>query len=265
MKKIIKNITLLSPGGNNTALVPGINRSFAEKKKINDGIMKKFADIEQVGFVDLKKPELQMAGGEFCGNATRSTVFIVLKGLPGEKLIKVSGANKLLKGGITSKKLVWAEMPIYQNLKIKKIKNINIVPLYGITIVVIERKKKFTNRDYAKKKAIAILKKLKLLKPVPASGVMFLIKEKNYYEVEPVIWVRDIKTLFYETACASGTTGVGLYLAKKLNQRITDLPILQPSGKKLFVSVTKEKDKFTFAKISGEVQILKKINLATNY
>lgn len=259
MKKVIKNITILRPGGNDTALVPGINRLQKERKVINDAIMKKYKNVEQVGFIDLSEPELQMAGGEFCGNATRSTAYLALKGKPGEVNIKVSGVKKTLKAGINTQRKAWAEMPIYKNPKnISRQEKYTIVPLYGITLVVFEQKAKFRNKETAKKEALIILKKFRLINSVPASGVMFLYKINGLYAIEPVVWVRDIKTFFYETACASGTTAVGLYLSQKLEKNIDSFPIIQPSKENIFVSVIRNRKKFTFAKIEGPIKILKR-------
>ena len=120
MKKIIKNITILRPGGNDTALVPGLNWTKIEMKLINDRIMNLYKNVEQVGFIDLKKPELQMAGGEFCGNATRSAAYLALKGKLGEINIKVSGVNKTLKAGIDLQGNTWSQMPIYEDSKLIK-------------------------------------------------------------------------------------------------------------------------------------------------
>jgi diaminopimelate epimerase len=64
-------VTIISPGGNTTAVVEGIPASQLERRRLNDAIMKQYRDVEQVGFLDRRVPYLQMAGGEFCGNATR--------------------------------------------------------------------------------------------------------------------------------------------------------------------------------------------------
>lgn len=259
MKKIIKDILIVRPGGNDTALVLGINKSKKEKRIINDEIMKKFPNVEQVGFVDLKKPELQMAGGEFCGNATRSTAYLTLQGKPGEIMIKTSGVTRKLKAGVNDQGNAWAQMPIYKNPNvIKNIGKITIIPLYGITQVVIEINKKFPDQELAKSKAFAYLRKLNLLESVPASGVMFLYKKKQTFGIEPVVWVRDIKTLFYETACGSGSTAVGLYLAKRQKKSINEIPVLQPSGQSILVTIIRSDKEFIFAKISGPIQILNK-------
>ena len=66
------NYKLYVPSGNPTALVLRMERNSEKRKEINNEIMNKYDFIEQVGFInmDIKKPELLMAGGEFCGNAT---------------------------------------------------------------------------------------------------------------------------------------------------------------------------------------------------
>ena len=57
---------VLNPGGNETALVMGLEYSDEERKIINNKILKQNDDVEQVGFMDIKKRRLEMAGGEFC-------------------------------------------------------------------------------------------------------------------------------------------------------------------------------------------------------
>ena len=79
------------PSGNPTALVFGLEKDPARRKEINDEIMAQYDDfVEQVGFVntDIKNPELMMAGGEFCGNATRSAVKYYLNDKQGDLNIK---------------------------------------------------------------------------------------------------------------------------------------------------------------------------------
>jgi len=106
--------TIYRPAGNDTALVSGIVKSKALRKKINDAIMQKNANVEQVGFIEKIKGQyrLLMAGGEFCGNALRSAAFAFLNGKPGEIKIKVSGVKKPLKAGVHKKGNAWAQMPI---------------------------------------------------------------------------------------------------------------------------------------------------------
>lgn len=70
-------ISILRPSGNDTALVKGLF-TIEERKEINNLIMQKYSNVEQVGFYDFdgKQITLEMAGGEFCGNALRSTAYL---------------------------------------------------------------------------------------------------------------------------------------------------------------------------------------------
>lgn len=77
--------------------------------------MAKFSMVEQVGFIDYSPTRLVMAGGEFCGNATRCAAFLTLKGKPGKVSISVSGTNQNLKARIDRQSMVWAQMPILKN------------------------------------------------------------------------------------------------------------------------------------------------------
>lgn len=107
------DLTILNPGGNITALVEGIPDSRPLRKTINDEIMRAFPKVEQVGFLDRSIKRLEMAGGEFCGNATRCAAYLLLGGKPGRAELNVSGAgDKELRARIDSDKLVWAQMPL---------------------------------------------------------------------------------------------------------------------------------------------------------
>jgi len=234
------------PGGNTTALVNRLILDPILKRIINDKIMAKNPKVEQVGFIDPNSYCLKMAGGEFCGNATRCAAFFYLKGQSGKIKIQVSGVAKKLLAGISTDKTVWAQIPFSPNPVIQKL-GYTVINLEGITQVI-------TAQKPGKQKTKRILKKLNLLTTVPAAGVMFIRKEKGQLKLDPFVWVRDIKTFFNETACASGTAAVGFYLARKLN-RAADFSILQPSKQILNVSV---QFKPLLVKISGQVKIIKK-------
>ena len=209
----INNITILRPGGNDTALVQGIDYSPEERKAINDAIMESYTNVEQVGFYDTtdpKKPTLIMAGGEFCGNATRSVALLALKGKEGEVNISVSGVDKPLRAGVDQRGNAWAEMPIRPNTSCSITDNsLKVVELEGITQVIAGSPKGSTVEEI-KAEGMEILSKLGLTDSVEASGVMFISKDGNGIKTEPVVWVRDIERVFYETACGSGTAAMGI-------------------------------------------------------
>ena len=248
--------SILRPGGNDTALVDGIINDPLMRKSINDKIMKAYPNVEQVGFYEEADfPALLMAGGEFCGNALRSLAYTVLKGQKGEKLFEVSGIKRLLKAGITSDGKTFAEMPIPQlvNPLLQLKNNLWMVELEGITHLITKQEKPFLPAE-AKKVAKRLLEKSDLIKKQPAAGVMFVQENSNELEIIPIVWVRDIQTLFYETACASGTTAVALWKSAKRNTQ-ENFPIKQPSGSIIEALVTKSEGNWAVT-IAGQVTTL---------
>lgn len=210
MKKVKYLVCI--PAGNDTALVLGTDFTKEEKKKINDQIMERQKNVEQTGFIDPNKvPELQMAGGEFCGNATRSAAFIYLKGKEGSMELLVNEKDRIL-AGVDEKKNAWCEIPLYQgnDVFMKKEDGIYQIRLNGmITIVVEERvaKKFLENRENLKQAGFQMIQKYGL-QDSEAVGIMFCEKEEEVVKINPIVWVKEIDTLFYETGCGSGTTAV---------------------------------------------------------
>lgn len=255
-----KKYKIYIPSGNPTALVSGIVESQEERKKINDEIMNKYDIVEQVGFIsdDINNPELMMAGGEFCGNATRSAIYSYLKGLEGNINIKVSGVKEKLAGGIDNVGNSWVNMPIIKGKFEKSVKPINknsaIVKLYGITHLIVESEninKKYTKEEL-KQLAYNMLVENNLINE-EAAGVMFIEYTDKGIILSPVVYVKAINTLFYETACGSGTTAVGIYESFKNVKNINE-NIIQPSGDLINIQTEVTNDKILNAKISGKVR-----------
>jgi len=248
------NFIITRPGGNDTCLINGIVRDPTERKRINDRIMKLFPNVEQVGFIELGNvsSELMMAGGEFCGNATRSTAYLSLRGRSGITRLRVSGVEGDLVAGITKEGDAFAQMPIYPDPK--KITQIDkdrfLVEMQGIVHCVDFDTSRIQglNPEEIKKMSMQEIKRLKL-DQYPASGMMYVEKKGDQYILAPVVYVKEIDTLFYETACGSGTTALGLVLAKKQGSSIIDKPVIQPSGMPIKVSVRNDGESFTYAEI----------------
>ena len=249
------------PSGNPTALVFRLEKNPERRKEINDEIMSLYGDfVEQVGFVntDINNPELLMAGGEFCGNATRSAVYYYLDGKKGNMDIKVSGVPNKLNAGIDDDGNAWVDMPIIKGPYVNSIIPINntsaIVKMYGITHLIIEAgdiNKEYSKEDL-KKYAFSILERENLLNE-EAAGVMFVNRIDNEnIEISPIVFVKAINTLFYETACGSGTTAVGIYESYKRKEGI-DVNILQPSGNTINVKTKVDNENIYNARISGKV------------
>ena len=124
-----------NPAGNITALVIGDKYNVEERKLINNAIMKKEPKVEQVGFLAKEKCKLTMAGGEFCGNATRCAVMYYMTE---KNSISIEMNNQNLKAGLDKTKNIWCEIPI-DKYEINKVNNeIYKVILKGITILVVK-------------------------------------------------------------------------------------------------------------------------------
>lgn len=257
------NFAILRPGGNDTLLIKGLVKNPVKKKLINDQMMSLYPSVEQVGFYRFNPKTntatLDMAGGEFCGNALRSLAFLILDGKKGEISAKVSGVRSKLKAGVARTNEAYAQMPIYPNLNsVQKIdNNLFKVSLSGIThLITPQPKNKSINA--LKKIGFSLLKKANLIYSEPACGVMFWSKREKQYELDPVVWVRDIKTLFYETACASGTAALGMWIAQGNPTPKIQTSVIQPSKQLITVKVTKTSKVFKQVLIKGKIEILLK-------
>lgn len=248
---------IFSPCGNDTALVFGNEYNFQTKKKINDLIMEKHSNVEQIGFIDKNKYNLQMAGGEFCGNATRSAVYEYLNGEKGNIYINVSGSEGEIESGVDFEKNAWVQMPIYNNTECLKNLDIGIfeVKLKGITIVIIEEnisKKYLEDKKKIKENAMEIIKKYNI-EDSSAIGIVFLEIENTVLKINPVVWVKSIDTLFYETAC--GTASIALALKEAISCNISKkIEIMQPSNEIILAQVIIENNIPIKAIISGKVK-----------
>lgn len=264
------DFTVMKPAGNDTGLFPGVIRDGAQRKQIGDALQGVYPNIEQVGFVNLdpKNAELMMAGGEFCGNATRSTAYLALKGRPGEIQIKVSGVKNKLRAGVTPTGEAFSQMPIYpEPSRIKpdpKNPGNVTVEMEGITHYVDFNagQIKGLSEDEIKTKARGEMAKRGIDKG-PACGIIYTEKNGDNLVIYPVVYVRDADTLYYETACGSGTTALGLTLAQQKGESVKDVPIIQPSGMTIKFSVDYDGQKFGYAQISGPIAQLNEGTLET--
>lgn len=263
-------ISILRPGGNNTMLIKGLVKNSNKKKLINDQMMSLYPNVEQVGFYEFNPKTniatLEMAGGEFCGNATRSLAYLLLNGKQGQITVKVLGTSKGLKAGIRKENTAFAQMPVTNFKSIKKLRtNLFRVDLEGITQLVyiqneqvLSKRNRQINSQNLKSYAFKILQRENLIYSVPAAGVIFVTDRGKFIEIKPIVWVRDIETLFYETACASGTAAVGIWKAFQTSKKVVNVKILQPSGKLIEAEISKKSKSLIDVYIDGEIEILQR-------
>jgi len=246
---------IYNPAGNITALVIGDDYNLEQRKQINDAIMKKELNVEQVGFLSKEKIKLTMAGGEFCGNATRCAALYYIKK---KRRIELEINKQKIKTGIDQNRNIWCEIPIegYQILKLKN--GIYKVILKGITILVVKNEQDYID---LKEKSKKIIKKYNI--DDNAVGVMFVNKMKEDIKIYPIVWVKEVDTLFYENACGSGTIAVTM-IESILRNKSGSYCVMQPSGDILETTIILENGRITKAILKGRIDTdneIKEINI----
>ncbi|MCM3653724.1 diaminopimelate epimerase [Metabacillus litoralis] len=233
-----------NPTQNMTILVK-TNYPVEEYKYVASKIMSyDSVHAEQVGFIE--KPinnkaaaHLQMAGGEFCGNACMAlAAFIAFeKGLKQnemtEVLLEVSGTDQLIMGQVKrniDEYYCQVTMPTPKKIEQRIIKydgsdlNIIIVRYQGFIHIVIEVEE-FDKS--IREKAESLAKLLGVTLGTNLIGIL-LYKTKSD-ELAPLIYVPHLDSLIWERGCGSGTASLGAYLAWKNKGEIV-AKIRQPGG-----------------------------------
>lgn len=260
------------PGGNKTALVfgtDGLETDIARRCEIQDKILERHAndvdgEVEQVGFVGLDSaaPTLIMAGGEFCGNATRTAAAHYLQGRTGEIELCVSGASRPLRAGRRITGEVWAEMPVYESLN----EAVTLLPngtywvqMDGISHLIVPQRialpvldRIFACEHKADQLHIAVdlLEDTIAQYKLPAGeayGLMLLEHTVDMLTMHPFVHVKTAGTTYYETGCGSGAMCVGL-VSSFLRGESVRLPLVQPSGKVICADVEQ-----TAGKVRGRI------------
>lgn len=248
MDRISKlNFRIYSPSGNPTAIVEVLDIPNSKSRKaINDEIMSEFDFVEQVGFVD-DKFNLTMAGGERCINAIRCAAYHYMRKFSLEKVDILNLGDVFGCGYDKNKIFTISNFSPKFSYEMQNNKEF-IVNLGGITHIVNFENLNLKN-DELKQYAFSKLKFYKLLN-LSASGFINF----NNSNLKPVVYVRDIDTLFYESACGSGSVATSVILS--LNSSENKFELIQPSGKSLFVEIYRKNLNFDSFKISGEIEIL---------
>lgn len=230
---------------------------------------------EQVGFIETpvteegKKKEtlrLQMMGGEFCGNAARSlAAYMVYNSYPNLNKVKdkylieleVSGAgNMVLCEVLTTEKnnefYSKINMPLPESIEEIQFNyengllNIIKVELPGITHFIVDSHGIVDKEDFFEK-----FKSEFNLDKLDAFGIMFYELHKNF--LEPLVYVRETESLFWERSCVSGTTALAYALSYDKKENI-NIEVNEPGGK-LLVEVNWYEGKIKSIKLDGKVTI----------
>ncbi|WP_025640629.1 diaminopimelate epimerase [Schnuerera ultunensis] len=241
-----------------------------EQMNVANKLMK-YSNIhgEQVGFIEREGSyiRLQMMGGEFCGNASRSlAAWMVYNEYPtvermdeGYKVkLKVSGVEGIIECVVlpTDKRnSFWSTVHMPLPLAVEEnsieyggslVKTIR-VDFPGITHFIvdgkgIEDKEKFYNK----------LKWEMDQDEYEAFGIMYYDYEKNF--LTPLVYVKATDSLYWERSCASGTSALGAALAFEKNTPLSK-NVSQP-GRNLEVLVDWTKDSLSNIGLKGLVDIV---------
>lgn len=258
-------LALAYPSGNATAILfdqlmhvdaRALNEDVTNRASAIQGV----PPVEQCGFITTPRmptsvARLQMFGGEFCGNALRSAAWLVMRGADSRGQIECSGVEKPLGFEIESG-VVSLEMPVVVSKSgpcTQRPDGIE-VELSGITHLV-----QFPSRERRTPEAREVLQSL-LNQPdssyasLPALGVSQF--EESSRSAQFAVWVRDVNTIFDETACGSGTAAIAMALAWRAGSS-TKVDVVQPSGRVISGEAHVEPGAgVTRASIAGNVEIL---------
>jgi diaminopimelate epimerase len=239
---------------------------------------------EQVGYVSFLSdgtPRLDMMGGEFCGNATRSLLAYLVevnhKSLrkvettkdSWETTVSVSGVQHVLKAQVfKTGELIdtTVEMPLGATITEASFeaRPVRIVTMDGITHVLLNTSDfKFSEnsyREFSKK----IRTELQLTELDAVGVIWWTANTENNFEIKPVVWVKNTDSLYYETACGSGTAALAIAIAEQSKKSISVL-VQQPSGKTISANVfCDSRGAITNVAIGGVVDIIAKGTLYIN-
>ncbi len=217
-------------GGNATAiriLEHALPRAEYEEKGKQLMTETEKSGAEQCGFLIPSENHFEMAGGEFCGNASRAAALLLSRiHNVGTISFTVSGFSGKVSGEViqTPDKNKADVRCVFPGMRVssKELKNVHghtgtLVDLGGIVHFVINAPFPKNYEEIHR----AITKELGLEKR-DAVGVVWIQKEEESVMMHPVVWVRAIDTFFYETSCGSGTIAVGKVTGERF--------IVQPSG-----------------------------------
>lgn len=228
---------------------------------------------EQVGFIE--KPmdpnaaaRLQMAGGEFCGNASISLCAYLLwnaklecggSSAPDKYSIPIecSGLNELLYCDITKKDnyfLGKINMPVpktVENFDIKiagKNYSLPVVYMPGISHIIAETEKLDIDKNLF---AETLIENNSSFTDVEAFGVMFYEKPDT---ITPFVYTSQVGSKVWERGCGSGSAALGAYLAITAGKSIT-VDVKQPGGV-ITVGVDITNERISGIRVESKIKIV---------
>lgn len=226
---------------------------------------------EQVGYLENPTMKgaiirLHMMGGEFCGNATRCLAKMAcdlqLPGIlwePGNQdcsvPLEVSGYPGILTAKVESysqeEARIYGAMPLPRKIGERTLEalsqKVTAVEFDGILHFILEDAA--FSREMTERLMAEILRKEPELE---AAGLMFFNSREN--TMIPVVYVREVDSLVYESSCGSGTTALAAAIFHKQKADVEKLLVDQPGGS-LEISFGHRGGK-TYARLGGVIRLV---------
>ena len=239
-------VVVADPAGNRTAIVrAGLPR--AERPQVAAALMAdRQLGIEQVGFETRplyggSTGRLEMAGGEFCGNAARSYGYLLCseRGIDHCK-IEMSGTREKLEVICDLERSTSAaQMPMPEKMEMIGDEAEQMYPL-----VVFRGIAHMLCVGRAPDEAFAGRMIEKFGKSYSAFGVQFVeapegeAGESDAFSITPVVYVAGAGTLFWEKSCGSGALAMAWFRSRDKKDGFHVYTCRQPGGE-LVVKIAK--------------------------
>jgi diaminopimelate epimerase len=237
---MVLNFIKASPSQNTTVFITSKCSPYLYGEIARTVMSYEYMNAEQVGFIlqpENKGPviRLEMAGGEFCGNASlAAAAYAVYKGIIDKEsfYIEASGAWHPLECRVktVSPFMYYAECEMPNPVSFEK-HSINIeglditgslVDFDGISHFV------FGSWQEDKSKMDTILDAVLSSIEAKAVGIIPYRKlEEDNYEIMPYVWVKETGSRVFERGCGSGSMALGIHLKDHVEGRLN---VVQPGG-----------------------------------
>ena len=254
------SIVIANPAGNITIFVMNPCPQNAYAEIANKLLAIKEYNAEQVAFnvpalLD-GAGKIEMMGGEFCGNATRSFGYL-LGCMAGDKptsvLTEVSGASKALTVEIDyDNNSCKTQLPPLMATDEITFENTSypIMIFDGIAHIIVAGSAK--SAEFVSSLFAAASLKIKS----DAYGIMFL----DGLDLIPVVYVVSTNSVICESSCGSGSAACSCFLSLGKDDGSYNYKLGQPGGV-IEGEATIEKGKVTLCKIGGAVSLTEEITL----
>lgn len=256
-----------SPSQNTTVFVTSFCPRDAYTEVAEKIMSYEYLQAEQVGFLVAPKNKnsiigLDMAGGEFCGNAALSVAaYILYRDLckNEEFFIEVSGESLPIKCFVKKKShnIYYSKVEIPPAVSSEDISfKINdtlmvgsLVELKGIAHIVLDY---WPSNDVFEQ----IIKKVEAMEIVTdAIGIIPYKKiDDKIFEIKPYVYVKGIDRGVFERGCGSGSLALGIYLARE--KGVTGEIVVQQPGGTITVEIGAENYISTEVKFTCEGKIM---------